>query len=51
LCLQGCVFSGYGVDYDSGVWLRMEKKDIIFEATLDSSEKVSEVINAWSNLE
>lgn len=41
--LSGCIFSGYGVDYDSGVWLRITSegndKKLVVETTLNESDK------------
>jgi hypothetical protein len=40
--LSGCMFTGYGVNYDSGVWLRItaatDGKKIIIETTLNESD-------------
>jgi len=40
--LSGCMFTGYGVNYDSGVWLRIttetDGKKVIVETTLNESD-------------
>ena len=46
ILLNGCTFTGYGVNYDSGVWLRIKQPDMVIETTLSQEESVAEVIKA-----
>ena len=40
--LSGCMFTGYGINYDSGVWLRItseaDGKKFVLETTLNESD-------------
>ncbi len=42
LLLPGCVFTGYGVNYESGVWIKIvseePEKKFTLEATLQDSD-------------
>ncbi len=42
LLLPGCVFTGYGINYESGVWIKIVSEDpdkkLTIEATLQDSD-------------